>query len=345
MALVSREAACLESRIDNNLARDCSTWQQLQIMKRKLYEDKEDKREPVNCEGLTRSERLLWYRNNQPRIEYDNYLCQQSSNYRQLQMARGVRAVAETQEEKSNRFRTKSESLLYYRYQGGEQEIDRQKEQTRLCGTWQQYHMMTRGRAEPRDPDQELTRSEALLWYRNGGREKLEIRDRLARESNNWRQYKLTVDTTVVAGDLEFRMNKNWSQFRNKEELSDYIADMRAEGVEERESIRNQVRNRVSSLAEDTTVKKMYSIHQQPWDLSELEEVSSRKVESVLSHEERVEQLRQVTEEMITARNEYSVSTRALAMKAIKEDSQAVAASRTSRKVTSVVQQQGTVAA
>jgi len=275
----------------------------------------------------------------------DNYLCQNSSNYQQLQLARGVRAVAETAEEKTNRCRTKSEALLWYRYLGGEEEMDRQAAQTRLCSNWQQYHLMTRGRAEPRDLDQELTKSELLLWYRNGGREKLEVRDRIARDSSNWRQYKLTVDTTVVAGDLETRMNTRWSQFRNKEELSDYLAQMRAEGIEEREHIRNQVRNRVSSLAEETTAWKMYSIHKQPWDLAELEEVSERKIESALSEEERLAELRKVTEKMITARTEYLVSTRELAMRAIKEYAEAVAASRKSRKVTTVVQNEGTVAA
>ena len=49
-----------------------------------------------------------------------------SSNYRQLQLARGVRSVEETDEEKAGRDRTKSEALLWYR-NGGEQIMDEEK--------------------------------------------------------------------------------------------------------------------------------------------------------------------------------------------------------------------------
>jgi len=295
--------------------------------------------EPENCQGLTRSQKILWYRNNQHRVEFDNFLCSNSSNYRQLQLARGGRAVQETLEEKMGRDRTKSEALLWYRYGGGLEELEEQQAKASLCGTWQQYHLMTRGRAEPRDPEQELTKSESLLWYRNGGKERLEARDSLARQSNNWKQYQLTRDTEKVAGELEHNMNTRWSQFNNKEELSDYIAAVREEGMTEREEIRSRVRSRVLTMGEeDSITKQVYQAHL-------VEEEEGRREEAALRAEERVERLRKVTDEMITARTEYMVSTRELAIRAIKEDEEAVAASRMCRKKTTVVQQEGTVAA
>lgn len=48
------------------------------------------------------------------------------------------------------------------------------------------------------------------------------------------------------------------------------------------------------------------------------EEESVRKVVRELSAEERIEQLRRTTEEMLTSRTEYVESTRSLALKAIK---------------------------
>merc|ERR1712025_1133826 len=73
-----------------------------------------------------------------------------------------------------------------------------------------------------------------------------------------------------------------------------------------------------------------------------LEEEKMRE-EADMRSEERIARLRKVTEEMLTVRNEYAVSTRDLVMKAIKEDEAAVAASRTSKKTTII--NQGTVAA
>ena len=50
----------------------------------------------------------------------------------------------------------------------------------------------------------------------------------------------------------------------------------------------------------------------------EEEEESVRKVVRELSAEERIEQLRRTTEEMLTSRTEYVESTRSLALRAIK---------------------------
>jgi len=338
MALVDREVAGLEYRVERELAAQCGTWQQLAILKKKYGEEREN---PASCEGMTKSERLLWYRRNQPAIELDNYRVRCSSNYRQLQLARGVRSVEETEEEKAGRDRTKSEALLWYR-NGGEEMIEDEKKMANLCGTWQQFHLMTRGRAEERDPEQVPTRSERLCWYRSGGKAVIDARDKLCKESSNWIQYKLTRDRKAFSENLEDRMNMHWSQFKNKQELSDYFNEMRTESMEERETVRAMVRNRISR---DSVAKTMYEINRQPWELEELEEESSRKVETGLNAEERIAQLRKTTEEMLTHRTEYMQSTRELAMQAMREDEEAVKASRQSRRKVTMVEQAATTAA
>jgi len=333
MALVDREVAGMEYRMERELAEQCGTWQQLAIMKKKMGEEREN---PSSCEGLTRSERLLWYRRNKEAVDLDNYRVSCSSNYRQLQLARGFRAVEETAEEKNDRARTRSEALLWYR-NGGEQIMDDERNMANLCGTWKQFHLMTRGRAEERDPDQVPTRSERLCWYRSGGKALVDARDQLARDSSNWVQYKLTRDKQAFSANLEDRMNTHWSQFRSKQELSDYFSEQRTEAMEEREAIRVMVRNKISK---ESVGKAMYEIHKQPWELEELEEESNRKVQAQLSSEERIEELRKTTESMLMHRTEYLQSARELAMQAIREDEQAVAASRQKRKVTVVEQAQ-----
>merc|ERR1712128_166619 len=254
MALVDREVAGLEYRAERELAAQCGTWQQLNIMKKKYGEVKEN---PATCEGMTKSERLLWFRRNQPAIELDNYRVRCSSNYRQLQLARGVRCVEETEEEKAGRDRTKSEALLWYR-NGGEQAMDEERNMANLCGNWKQFHLMTRGRAEERDPDQVPTRSERLCWYRSGGEAMVDARDKLCKDSSNWMQYKLTRDRKAFSANLEDRMNVKWSQFKSKQELSDHFSELRTESM----------------------AKTMYEINRQPWELEQLDEESSRKVQT-----------------------------------------------------------------
>merc|ERR1712142_1238039 len=125
--------------------------------------------------------------------------------------------------------------------------------------------------------ERDRTKSEALLWYRSGGKALIDARDKLARDSSNWMQYKLTRDRKAFSENLE--------------------------------------------------------------------EESSRKVEAALSAEERIAQLRKTTEEMLTHRTEYLQSTRELAMQAMREDEEAVKASRQSRKTMTVVEQAATTAA
>ena len=242
---------------------------------------------------------------------------------------RGVRAVEETEEERMGRDRTKSEALKWYR-SGGQLAVEEEKEMAGLCGSWKQFHLMTRGREEKRDEDQPPTRSERLAWYRNGGSDIIEARyinwlvvsrnifcsrNQLARDSSNWQQYKLTRDRDVFAGDLEAKVNTRWSQFSNKEELSDYLAQIRTEGIEERQAVRDLVR---SKICKETVTKTVYDINRQPWDVTELEEESIKKVSAGLSREERISKLRQITEEMLSHKSDYSQSARSLAIQAYK---------------------------
>merc|ERR1712226_644455 len=92
MALVTREAQALESRLEWELASRCSNYQQLLILK-KNQGNENGIQSAASCQGMTPSERLIWYRANQPAVELDAERCAQSSNYRQLLLARGVRAI------------------------------------------------------------------------------------------------------------------------------------------------------------------------------------------------------------------------------------------------------------
>merc|ERR1719210_2921514 len=112
-------------------------------------------------------------------------------------------------------------------------------------------------------------------------------------------------------------MNRHWSDFKSRAEVSDYITSIREESLKEREEVRAHVRSQVMSRA--SVAKECYEAHRQPW-------------EAELSAEERIEQLRRTTEEMITSRTEYVVSTRSLALQAMREDAEEVAASRTVRR-------------
>merc|ERR1712088_1101251 len=117
MALVTKEAQALESRLEWDLAAKCSNYQQLFIMK-KNQGNEQGIQNATSCAGMTPSERLIWYRANQPAVELDAERCAQSSNYRQLLLARGVRAIEETDEERAERSATRSEALMWYRNGG-----------------------------------------------------------------------------------------------------------------------------------------------------------------------------------------------------------------------------------
>merc|ERR1712130_753882 len=137
-----------------------------------------------------------------------------------------------------------------------------------------------------------------------GGYQDIDARDQLARDSSNWMQYKLTRDRQGFADDLEMRVNTRWSQFKNKEEMSDYLSEKRTESMEEREAVRAMVRSKINKDS--------------------------------MSKEERIEKLRQVTEEMLTHKSDYSQSARVLAMQAYKEAEEEAKSSKQRRKVTVV---------
>merc|ERR1712158_10814 len=215
MALVTREAQALESRLEWELASRCSNYQQLLILK-KNQGNENGIQSAASCQGMTPSERLMWYRT------------------------------------------------------GGRQMMDEDSERLRNCGTWKQYHLMTRGRAEPRDPDQEITKSERLHWYRyGGGKQMVEDRAQLCRDSGNWQQYKLARDSRQHASSLTDSMTRHWSDFRSKEEVSDYISSIREESLKEREEIRAHVRSQVMSRA--SVAKECYEAHCQPWAEDQVE--------------------------------------------------------------------------
>ena len=61
--------------------------------------------------------------------------------------------MEETEEERMERDMTRSEAVMWYR-SGGVAQVEQEKEVANLCGTWKQFHLMTRGRGEERDSDQ-----------------------------------------------------------------------------------------------------------------------------------------------------------------------------------------------
>ena len=66
-----------------------------------------------------------------------------------------MRGVEETEEERAARPMTRGEAVNWYR-SGGQHLVEQEAEVASLSGTWKQFHLMTRGRQEPRDEDQVL---------------------------------------------------------------------------------------------------------------------------------------------------------------------------------------------
>lgn len=319
---------------DRELAALCGTWQQLDMLKRRRQEQRDGLQERKSLEDMTRSERLLWYRSNKDLVEQDRAMAGYCSNYRQLEMMRGKGVLSRDQWED-----TRSNRLIWYR-NGGREVVEKERELAGLCTNWKQFHLLTRGPAcraemEEEKEDREATRSERLLWYRNGGKEIVEDDLRTASNSENWVQYKLTRDARLHALNLQTAVQTSYSDFKSKESLSDYIFEMRKEAREERDEIRTSCRTRSIS---DSVTKSAYDYHLQPYAAYEMEAASSMSAQSKQKIDHFEEELRQITESVMTMRTQYMLSASELAMKAYKEDAEAVAASRTSRK-TMVVQQ------
>lgn len=225
--------------------------------------------------------------------------------------------------------------------------VEAERELAGLCSNWQQFHLLTRRRdilTEEEEEERLPTRSEKLLWYKNGGSQYVEDMLETARNSANWVQFKLARDTRQHAVNLKQAVQEKYSDFKSKEALSDYIFSLRKEGAEEREEIRSYSRNR--SMRESVT-KEAYNCRIQPFEICEMEEASLRSRASARKITELEESLRQTTQTMMTMRTQYAESARELALRAIREDEEARAASRT-KKRTMVVEasgQQATVAA
>lgn len=106
-------------------------------------------------------------------------------------------------------------------------------------------------------------------------------------------------------------MNSHWSNYKNKQELSEHMTQMRMETAQEREEVRAHVQRQAYGGSSSVS-KQCYEAHME----AQWEEESVRQAAKAVSQEERVEELRRVTEEMLTSRNEYAESTRSLAIKA-----------------------------
>jgi len=323
---------------DRELAAMCSNWQQLDILKRRRQERREGKIEHKHLKDMTRSEAKLWYRNNTDLVEEDKQMAGHCSNYRQLEIMRGNGAMQGKDWEE-----TRSKRITWFR-NGGSEVVDNEKYLASQCSNWKQFHLLTRGSAASRsvqESDEEEieekmpTRSENLLWYRNGGHYVCDDVTQLAKQSENWIQYKLTRDARQHSTNLYNAVQTNYSDFRSKEALYDYLSTMRMNGYLERQDIRQICRTKSIS---DSVTKSAYEYHLQPYTYEESAQAASLSAETQSKISKFEENLRRVTEEVMMMRSEYSESAREMAMKAIKADEEAVAASRMKRK-TMVVQQ------
>jgi len=329
---------CMKS--DRELAADCGTWQQLDFMKRRRQAIADGTLEKKDLSESTRSERLLWYRNNKEAVDSDRELASQCSNYKQLQILRGNGVLAKGDWEK-----TRSNRLMWFR-NGGSELVDQERELAKNCKNWEQFYLLTRGpscRRKGQDIEEEEeedilpTRSEKLMWYRyGGGKQIVEEQQTLASNSENWMQYKLTRDARSHSDKLYDAVQRSYSDFKSKEALSAYMFGLSLEGMEERQDIRHHTRTRYVT---DTMSKIAYGLHLKPYVGEEIESAMSRSLAVSSKMTQLQEKLRCTTESLMTARNEYAQSTRELAMQAVKEDAEAVAASRVSRK-TIVVENQ-----
>jgi len=321
---------------DRELAAMCSTWQQLDILKRRRQERREGKVEHKDLKDMTRSEAKLWYRNNNYMVEEERNMAGHCSNYRQLEIMRGKGALQGSDWED-----TRSKRISWFR-NGGSEVVDNEKYLASQCSNWKQFHLLTRGSTAIKEESEEEetmermpTRSENVLWYRNGGEYLCDDVKQQAKQSENWVQYKLTRDARQHSHNLYNAVQSNYSDFRSKEALYDYLSTMRMNGYLERQDIRQYCRNKSIS---DSVTKSAYEYHLQPYTYEESAQASSLSAETQSRIDKFQQNLRKVTEEVMTMRSEYSESAREMAMKAIRADEESVAASRMKRK-TMVVQQ------
>jgi len=320
----------------------CGSWQQLDILKRRMRE-KMDGKLDKNLDDMTRSEKKIWYKKNISAVEEDRERVKHSNNFKQLQLLRGDGVLKREDWEE-----TRSKRMSWYR-SGGSDIVDHEKYLAGMCSNWRQFHLLTRGSSsrnrnieEEEQEEIEPTRSEKIKWYRDGGRYLVDERNDLAHNSGNWMQYKLTRDAMQHSKNLYQAVQTKYSDFKSKDELSDYMFSLTKQGMMERGEIRSTLRNR--SLTE-TMTKAAYNYHMQPYEELELEEAYAMSRASKIKIASFEERLRQTTEEVMAMRTHYEMSAHEMAMKAIKEDEAAVAASRMKKKTTVVEQAQAVTAA
>jgi len=277
----------------------------------------------------------VWYNNNISAVEDDRDRAACSSNYKQLQLLRGNGIIGRDDWEK-----TRSKRISWYR-NGGSELVENEKYLASMCSNWRQFQLLTKGSSlrhqelDEGEDEPRPTRGEKLKWYRDGGKVMVDQRNDIIKDSENWMQYRLTRDARSHAEAMYDAVQANYSHFKSKEALSDHMFAMRKEGVEERTQIRTTIRTK-NIL--DSVTKAAYDYHLQPYAHYELEEASSMSAESRQKIAMFEENLRKVTEEVMMMRTQYEESAHELAMRAIKEDEAAVAASRMKRKTTVVEQ-------
>lgn len=335
---------------DHELASMCGTWQQLYFLKKRRDMQKSGKAEEKDLGEMTRSERKIWYRSNQDSVELERAQASQCSNYRQLLLMQG-KGILEPEELEE----TKSSRILWYR-NGGKEQLDDERRIASQCANWQQYYLLTRGPSFRRQMEDEIesediqqknainlpTKSQKVLWYRNGGEQMVDYERYMASNSENWLQYKLTRDAARHRYNLDTAVQTKYSDFKNKGEVSEYMTAQTTQGLAEREEIRTEHRSR---MLRDSVTKEAYGYRVQPYVGIEVEEERKRSMMRKEKQEIMAESLRMITEEVMTSRTRYTESARELAMKAIREDEERIAASRTKRRTMVVQSSQAAVTA
>jgi len=97
---------------------------------------------------------------------------------------------------------TRSEKLVWYRHNGGKQEVEEDRTLVKQSSNYKQLELL-RGNSVLGQDDWEKTRSKRLTWYRNGGSEVVDQQRDLARQCSNWQQYHLLTRKNNILYDQE----------------------------------------------------------------------------------------------------------------------------------------------
>lgn len=190
-------------------------------------------------DNLTRTQRTLWYRHNNPLLDMEYDTASYCSNYRQLEMARGTKKKAtERGLEWLGQIGglTRTERLLFYRRNEGL--IDREMEVAGIASNWVQFNMakatwakeITRvERQEAEELDVETSRK-LELWLSQAERRVSQQEETMERvEMSRTREMRDTVSKTAV--DIH-RMP--WERHELEAAASSYVSNrMKVEALEE----------------------------------------------------------------------------------------------------------------